>query len=154
MRDLLRSSRHICTEYFVVRHGFLFPFFRAKAYYDDPELRRRRRGQSVSSGDLGHRTPAEATPSSSRPKLTFPPASSDTWTADVESLPSVTVGVLFKFLCLREVLLTNNGTSQLTQKPLHRGYQFYFWSYVHNIRVCQLPERESILQSGTQQKSF
>ena len=120
----------------------MFPFFRAKAYYDDPELRRRRRGQSVSSGDVGHGTPAEATPSSSRPKPTFPPASSDTWTADVESFPSVTVGVLFKFLCLREVLLTNNGTSQLTQKPLHRGYQFYFWSYVHNIRVCQLPEKE------------
>ena len=127
----------------------MFPFFRAKAYYDDPELRRRRRGRPVSSGDLGHGTPAEATPSSSRPKPTFPPASSDTWTADVESLPSVTVGVLFKFLCLREVLLTNNGTSQLTQKPLHRGYQFYFWSYVHNIRVCQLPEREHATERHT-----
>ena len=68
------------------------------------------------------------------------------WSDRVAHLPSVHVGVILDYLQHRQLSTESKGgephlntTVGITQKPLNRGYQFFYWSYVHNMRVVAPP---------------
>ncbi len=120
-------------------------FNRAKLYYNDPE-RRHRSGEERSV-----RTQKKSTQISSAVSPSDGPESCFTcqgfpqsgWSDRVAHLPSVHVGVILDYLQHRQLSTESKGaephlnaTAGITQKPLNRGYQFFYWSYVHNMRVA------------------
>ena len=65
------------------------------------------------------------------------------WSDHVAYLPSVHVGIILDYLQHRQLSTESKGaephlnaTVTITQKPLNRGYQFFYWSYVHNMHVA------------------
>ena len=65
------------------------------------------------------------------------------WSDHVAHLSSVHVGAILDYLQHRQLSTESKGpeahlnaTASSTQKPLNRGYQFFYWSYAHNMRVA------------------
>ena len=55
----------------------------------------------------------------------------DGWTCDTSKLPdNVSLGVILDHLRAR-------GKSVAVKKPFTRGFNFFFWSYVHGVEVCE-----------------
>ena len=131
---------HIFVDFYCLFRWFLCCLFRAQTYYNDPELRQRVSGAGATAGVVN--TAGTHTSTASITKPVFPPSTSDVWSTDVMALPSINVRVLFQYLCVCEQQSMGGDTPALTQKPLHRGYQFYYWSYIQNVRICLLPEKE------------
>ena len=131
---------HYFVDFYCLFRWSLCCLFRAQTYYNDPELRRRVSGAGTTAGVVN--TGGTHTSTASITKPVFPPSPSDVWSTDVMALPAINVGVLFQYLCVREQQSMGGDAPALTQKPLHRGYQFYYWSFIHNVRICLLPEKE------------
>ena len=120
-------------------------FNRAKLYYNDPERRHRSgeersvRTQKKSTQISGAVSPSDG-PESCFTCQGFPQSG---WSDRVAHLPSVHVDVIIDYLQHRQLSTESKGaephlnaTAGITQKPLNRGYQFFYWSYVHNMRVA------------------
>ena len=59
-----------------------------------------------------------------------PPFPSEGWSTDVASLPrGVSTGVALQHL-------KSKGKHITTKKPFTRGYNFFFWSYIHTVSCC------------------
>ena len=141
---------------------FLASLLSTKCYYNDDGLRNRQStcpSQGTSSGkgqaqqtasgerelvcnDQSGTVGAKKLPchTSSSPPVDF---LSVGWSSNANDLPEISVGVILAHLERRENVPTAGGSSStvtsqsadLTQKPLNRGYNF-FWSYVHGVEVA------------------
>ena len=70
------------------------------------------------------------------------------WLDHIELLPLDDAGVVLEYVQHRQNVDTQpNATAGLTLKPVNQSYQFFYWSYVHNMRVAaSSPEPDSLPQ--------
>ena len=126
--------------------------FRAKFYHSDPELRKqdsagtRRKGRKKSSGGNSSSLTAAQVLDGLDAELvsgdqstttcnTRPDFPADGWTSDSSELPkNISLGVIFDHLraC---------GKNVGVKKPFTRGFNFYFWSYIHAVEVSRKDSR-------------
>ena len=114
-------------------------FNRAKLYYNDPE-RRHRSGEIYA--DFRRCVPGNC------PELclTCQAFTQSGWSDHVAHLPSVHIGVILDYLQHRQLSTESkdaephlHATVSITQKPLNWGYQFFYWSYEHNMCIAAPP---------------
>ena len=92
-----------------------------------------RRPKAVRTSSWKHRCPDSATPAASESCSETWPTSG--WSDRPDTLPIVTTPVILAHL-LQTGKVVSSDTVQLTQKSLERGHDFYFWGYVHDVKVC------------------
>ena len=108
-------------------NGFLLQFFsgfRAQFYYDNPAAAKTKRTSKYAAS-----AESESLSTSAGNKFQWP---SSNWTTDIALVPKVTTEVILGHLLKTSKSTPGDDTVVLVQKPLTRGYDFYFGGYMHS----------------------
>lgn len=120
--------------------------FRARFYHNDPKLRtpdtsggRRRQGkrksaaiQSIVDAELVEAHSDAISTSSTVAAISRPSFPDTGWDTSSSALPNnLSLGVIFDHLraC---------GKHATVKKPFTRGFNFFFWSYIHSVSCCKI----------------
>ena len=118
---------------------FIFSGFRAQFYYDNPAAAKTKRTSKYAAS-----AESESLSASAGNKFQWP---SSNWSTDIALLPKVTTEVILGHLLKTGKSTPGDDTVILVQKPLTRGYDFYFGGYIHDVKVCKVDDNTVCVQS-------